>query len=179
MRYFLFLFFLFFTGLSMAQSAAWLLVDTDKKWIQVRQGGRIMAHFPHIALGRNGVGYKQKKGDNITPLGSYRVSRKNKQSHFKEFIGLNYPSIEDAQRGVRANYISKKEYAAILAAHRTNKLPPQNTRLGGQIGIHGLGAASPKIHRMFDWTHGCVAVSNPQIEQLSKWVYIGMPVLIK
>jgi len=163
----------------MAQPAAWLLVDTDKKWVQVRQGGRIVAHFKRIALGRNGAGYKQKVGDDITPLGNYKVSHKNKQSHFREFIGINYPSVEDAQRGLRSNYISKKEYTAIIDAHRQDKIPPQNTRLGGLIGIHGLGVGNNKVHRLFDWTHGCIAVSNTQIERLSKWVYIGMPVIIK
>ena len=66
-----------------------------------------------------------------------------------------------------------------MAAHELHQTPPQNTPLGGQIGIHGLGHANEKIHQVFDWTHGCIALTNPQIDQLSQWVDTGTVVKIK
>jgi hypothetical protein len=51
--------------------------------------------------------------------------------------------------------------------------------LGGQIGIHGLGRADPRLHEMADWTRGCVAVTNEQIDILRRHVYIGMAVVIR
>ena len=66
-----------------------------------------------------------------------------------------------------------------MTAHQLHQIPPQNTPLGGQIGIHGLGNADERIHKVFDWTHGCIALTNPQIDQLSQWIDTGTVVKIK
>jgi L,D-peptidoglycan transpeptidase YkuD (ErfK/YbiS/YcfS/YnhG family) len=57
--------------------------------------------------------------------------------------------------------------------------PPQNTILGGAIGIHGIGNGDPEIHKRFHWTEGCVAVTNEQIERLAELVDIGTRVVIR
>jgi L,D-peptidoglycan transpeptidase YkuD (ErfK/YbiS/YcfS/YnhG family) len=51
--------------------------------------------------------------------------------------------------------------------------------LGGQIGIHGLGSGDIKVHEVFDWTHGCIALTNSQIDHLSQLVDTGTVVKIK
>lgn len=179
MRYFIFLFTFFFAVFAYAEDAVSLLVDTQQKIIQVRQGERILATFERISIGRNGAQHKQKSGDDITPLGNYKIAYTNDKSHFRKFFGLNYPSTNDAGLALYSERISSTEYQAIMQAHRNNLLPPQNTALGGQIGIHGIGQGNKKVHGVYDWTHGCVAVSNQQIDRLARWVYIGMPVRIK
>ena len=179
MRYFIFLFFLFFCSLTYAQAAIWLLVDTKNKVIHVKQGEQILESFENISLGRKGVSYKQKSGDDITPLGTYKIAYTNDKSHFRIFFGLNYPSGYDAGLALYSDRISYTDYQAIMRAHRKNKLPPQNTVLGGQIGIHGVGRGNQKLQGIFDWTHGCIALSNKQIDKLAKWVYQGMRVQIK
>ena len=179
MRYFIFLFAFFFYSSSEAQDTVWLLVDTQKKIIQVKQSEQILATFEHVSLGRNGAKHKQKSGDDITPIGTYKIAYANDKSHFRKFFGLNYPSRYDAGLALYSERISFAEYSAIMQAHRNNLLPPQNTVLGGQIGIHGLGNGNQKVHGLYDWTHGCVALSNRQIDRLAKWVYKGMRVEIK
>ncbi len=179
MRYFILLFVFFFYSASFAQNANWLLVDTQKKIIQVRQGEKVIATFDQIAIGRKGASQKQQRGDNITPIGIYKITYTNNSSRFRKFIGLNYPSEFDAGSALFSARISYDDYQAIIQAHRNNKLPPQNTPLGGQIGIHGIGNGNKRVHGEFDWTHGCVGLSNKQIDRLAKWVYKGMRVQIK
>ncbi|MDF1582087.1 MAG: L,D-transpeptidase [Methyloprofundus sp.] len=162
-----------------AQDAIWLLVNTQKRMIQVKRGNHTLQTFEKISLGRKGAAYKQKSGDNITPLGSYKIAYINDKSHFRKFFGLNYPSIHDAGLAFQADRISYSDYQLIIQAHRMNKIPPQDTHLGGQLGIHGVGRGDKRIQGIFDWTQGCVAVSNQQIDQLASWVFLGMRVEIK
>ena len=163
----------------MAQDAIWLLVDTQQKIIQVKQGDVTLAGFENISIGRQGVGHKQKSGDDITPLGEYKIAYINDDSHFRKFFGLNYPSPSDAGLALSDKRISYAEYQQIMQAHDNNVLPPQKTGLGGQIGIHGVGSGNKTIQGLYDWTHGCVALSNQQLDKLEKWVYKGMQVQIK
>lgn len=180
MRYFIFLFAFFSYSLSYAEEpAVWLLVDTQKKNIQVRQGEKILETFEHIAIGRKGGGVKHQAGDDITPIGTYKITYINNSRRYRRFFGLNYPSTHDAGLALFSARISYSDYQTILQAQQNNQVPPQNTVLGGLIGIHGLGKANHKVHGLFDWTRGCVALSNQQIDKLAKWVYKGMPVQIK
>jgi len=179
MRHLLFFFCWFYCVAAYAQEAVWLLVDTQKKNIQVKQGNRTLETFWEISLGRQGAGYKQKAGDNITPLGSYKIAYINDKSHFRKFFGLNYPSVHDAELALQAKRITYSDYQVIIRAHRMNRLPPQNTDLGGLLGIHGVGRGNKSIQGVFDWTQGCVAVSNQQLDNVDKWIFVGMRVEIK
>jgi hypothetical protein len=67
----------------------------------------------------------------------------------------------------------------VRRALRTNSVPPQNTPLGGFIGIHGIGIGDPKIHALFNWTEGCIALTNEQVDELAQWVHVGTPVTIR
>ena len=58
-------------------------------------------------------------------------------------------------------------------------MPPQQTALGGHIGIHGIGAGDPRIHEDFNWTSGCIALTNAQIDDLAGWVRLGMRVVVR
>ncbi|NOQ65073.1 MAG: L,D-transpeptidase family protein [Methyloprofundus sp.] len=179
MRYFIFLFSLFYYSHSNAQQAVWLLVDTQAKVIEVKQGEQIVATFEQISIGRRGAGLKQKRGDGITPLGTYKITHTNPKSRYKTFFGLNYPSAEDANLALLDARISHKTYQRIVAAQQQNRIPPQSTALGGSIGIHGLGKGNKQVHSLFDWTRGCIALTNKQISSLEKWIYKGMLVKIE
>jgi len=179
MRYLILIFLVFFTDTLLAEDEVWLLVDTDKKIIQVMRGYQLVESYEKISLGRNGAGYKQQTGDDMTPIGSYKIVSINNKSHFKTFFGINYPSAYDAGVAMYSEVISMAEYQQIMQAHREGKIPPQATKLGGHLGIHGVGSGNVKIQGLFNWTHGCIAVSNQQIDQLAKWIYLGMRVEIK
>ncbi|MFW5442860.1 MAG: murein L,D-transpeptidase family protein [Methylococcaceae bacterium] len=170
-----------FTWFSMPVSAdgAWLLIDTKKLKLEVIKGNKTIAVMNNIAIGRGGAGLKQYLGDDVTPLGSYKIGWINKQSRFYRFYGFTYPSVENANEALLGGLLSKEKHAAIIKAHNNNKTPPQNTSIGGQIGIHGLGAADENIHTIMNWTHGCIALTNEQIDILDQWVRKGTRVKIK
>ncbi len=162
-----------------ADEDIWLLVDTRKLLLEVKHGNKTVKKFENISIGRNGAGFKSRIGDDITPLGKYRIGWINKKSPYYRFYGFSYPSVENATRALRQGLIDRKTYNRIVNSHLHHEVPPQNTSLGGQIGIHGLGRADEHIHRMMNWTHGCIALTNEQIDQLNQWVGKGTWVKVK
>jgi hypothetical protein len=112
-----------------------------------------------IALGQNPVGHKTRKGDGRTPEGQYRLCSRLERSRFHIFLGLNYPSVRDAEQGLKRGAITKKDFTRIAEAERKRQMPPWDTPLSGAIGLHGGGAKS-------DWTLGCIAFDNQDIEEL-------------
>lgn len=137
------------------------------------EGGTLT--FP-IALSRE-RGPKRFVGDDRMPEGAYRVAGPPRKSRFFVFIPLDYPSRADADRGLEAGLITKDEHAAIARAQRDGRLPPQDTRLGGLIGIHGEG---PRWRGDLDlnWTQGCIAVTDLAITQIGRLTRPGTPVQI-
>lgn len=174
-----FLFSVFYVTSVSANDAVWLLVDTNALKIEVKKGEETVDTIEGIAIGQAGAGQKMHRGDNITPFGEYRIGWVGEKSTFHRFFGLNYPSLNDAERAFRKGMIDKYTYADIVNAHLFNQVPPQNTVLGGRIGIHGLGIGDEKIHHTMNWTHGCIALTNNQIDHLSHWIATGTLVKIK
>ena len=124
------------------------------------------------ALGLSPLGDKVREGDRRTPEGNFYIFTKNDKSSFYLSLGISYPNAAHAERGLRDGLISKSQYDTILAALGALKAPPQNTKLGGDIYIHGNGSGS-------DWTWGCVALENADIRELFNLVGVGTPVTIK
>jgi len=164
---------------ALADSDVWLLVDTQKLSMEVKKGDKTVAVLNNIAIGRNGAGEKNQRGDDVTPIGNYRIGWINQKSMFRKFFGLTYPSVENADQALKSGKIDEETHDAITKAHFNGLVPPQNTELGGQIGIHGLGSGSLAIHKSMNWTHGCIALTNEQIDQLSQWVEKGTLVSVK
>ncbi len=169
----------FFSFAAYAQEGIWLLVDTKAHKIEVKQGEQTIETLTGIAIGRKGAGLKGHRGDDITPYGNYRIGWVGEKSNFRKFFGLTYPSKQDAEIALKRGVISQADYYSIAAAEQFNQIPPQDTPLGGQIGIHGLGAGDESVHHAFDWTHGCIALTNTQIDHLSQWLDTGTVVKIK
>jgi murein L,D-transpeptidase YafK len=130
-----------------------------------------------VALGRNSAADKAVEGDEATPLGEFYVCAKNPRSKFFLSMCISYPNAEDAQRGLAAELITRAEYAAILAALERRAVPPQRTRLGGEIYIHGEDPAPP-AGAAKDWTRGCIALGNSDMQELFHSTPLGTLVLI-
>jgi murein L,D-transpeptidase YafK len=124
-----------------------------------------------VGLGFNPVADKQREGDGATPEGDFYIFVKNSKSAYYLSLGISYPNAEDAERGFRDGLISKQERDVIVEAIRKKTAPPQYTKLGGLIYLHGHGAGS-------DWTWGCVALENADMKELYDAVSIGTPVTI-
>jgi murein L,D-transpeptidase YafK len=158
-----------------------LEIDKTARVLVVRDGDTVKKTF-QVALGRGGRGTKQYFGDNKTPVGTYRIVGVNPSTRFDTFLRLSYPNLKDAYYGLQAARISRGDFERILGAVRRNQVPPQNTPLGGSIGIHGLGEETPEkiqIHDHLDWTEGCIALRNADLHELRAFVDVGTRVVIR
>ncbi|MGH9769848.1 MAG: L,D-transpeptidase family protein [Blastocatellia bacterium] len=130
-----------------------------------------------IALGATPTGAKRKQGDGATPEGDYYITHKNARSRFYLSLGVSYPSTADADKGWREGLITKTEHQAIINAIRGKTKPPQNTKLGGDIFIHG-GGAGKLFGSVRDWTLGCVALENDEVKEIFDLIPLKTPVKI-
>ncbi|MCW8932018.1 MAG: L,D-transpeptidase [Gammaproteobacteria bacterium] len=162
-----------------AEEDIWLLIDTQKQELEVKLSDVTLVKYPNISIGRNGSGFKHKRGDDITPLGKYKIAWINRKSKYHLFFGFNYPSVENAREALRKGLVTPKVFTKILIAHKNNQVPPQNTPMGGLIGIHGLGRGDKQIHETMNWTHGCIALTNEQINNLDKLIKKDTIVIVK
>ena len=161
-----------------AADDAWVLVDTSRQEIRVYQQGEEVLHLPRIAIGRGGTSELRERGDRTTPLGDFRVAWVNHDSRFHMFFGLDFPTFQHARTAYNEGVMDLEEFLTITDALRARELPPQRTAVGGHIGIHGLGNGDPDLHARANWTQGCVAVTDEEMDALAEYVQIGTRVII-
>jgi murein L,D-transpeptidase YafK len=145
------------------------------------QSGPVSVRTYPIALGRNSEADKSVEGDEATPLGEFYICAKNPRSRYFLSLCISYPNAEDAERGLAAGLISVGEHAQILDAVNARRMPPQKTRLGGEIYIHGNGDGNGKGHDDRSeprGTRGCIALNDADMQDLYDRVSIGTPVII-
>jgi murein L,D-transpeptidase YafK len=134
-----------------------LLVKTKHKLLLL-SGDHVVKSY-RVALGRGGLEPKQRQGDGRTPEGLYRIDYRNPASKFHLALHLSYPQTADKQR-----------------AQRLGVSP------GGDIMIHGLGREFSWVgerHLLSDWTEGCIAVTDSEIEEIWELVPDGTPVEVR
>ncbi len=135
-----------------------LVVIKERHRLEVYRGGKVVRSFP-VDLGANSINQKLHAGDRTTPEGLYYVTQKKKygQSKYGMALLLNYPNADDKRR-----FQAAKERGELTS----------RTRIGGLIEIHGDGG------RGFDWTDGCVAPDNRDMEVLFRETSVGTMVAI-
>jgi len=134
-----------------------LILKSERKLTLYRAGRPLKTYL--VALGGSPEGDKHCQGDSRTPEGTYRIDLKNRASRFHRSLRVSYPDATDR------------------AEARKRGCSP-----GGDIFIHGLGkdfAFLGKLHRASDWTLGCVAVTNEEIEEIWAAVDVGTVVEIR
>ncbi len=142
-----------------------IVVLKAKRQLHLFDGDRLVRIYP-IALGRNPVGQKVCEGDGRTPESRFHVVTKNRQSKYHRFLGLDYPALPAAERGLCQGVSTEGEARSIREAFAAGRCPSWTTALGGAIGIHGHGTAT-------DWTAGCVALADRHAEQLFDVMRLG------
>ncbi len=126
-------------------------------------------------------GDKRMEGDKRTPEGEFYICTMNHSKRFYKFLGLSYPGLKAADIGLQSNVISPEEYTLIKRAIDERRQPPWDTRLGGAVGIHGRtldGVAAGNSLVSINWTDGCIALDNSDIDEIYSVVTLGTPVLI-
>jgi len=159
-------------------SNVWLRISKTSQTLFAYRGANLIARIP-TDLGYNFFADKERRGSNgdpdhwRTPEGEFFVASKNPNSQFYKALVLNYPNAEDAKRGMENELITQQQYESIVTAEESFSMPPMNTELGGWIEIHGDGTGTRQ-----NWTQGCVAIQNVQLDRLWDIVEVGTPVLI-
>lgn len=129
-----------------------ILVDKSDRTLTLFAGHRKLKTYK-VALGRNPLGHKQQEGDGRTPEGRYEIDFRKQDSAFHRALHISYPNATDV-RNARRRWVSP----------------------GGAIMIHGLpnrlGMAG-SLHLARDWTEGCIAVTNAEIEEIWRVVPNG------
>lgn len=133
-----------------AQQADAIRVYKAQRRMDLLRGGRVIATYP-IVLGGAPVGHKRQQGDQRTPEGDYRITYRNDRSRFHLSLRISYPSEVDRRQAVA-----------------------RGVDPGGDIMIHG---ATPPGSRT-DWTEGCIAVTNAEMDAIWQRVPVGTPIRI-
>jgi murein L,D-transpeptidase YafK len=130
--------------------------------------------------GVNTQGDKQKQGDNRTPEGQFIITDKERLNDDpylgRKWMGISYPDDVHAQKALENKLISFNQYQEIIAANEEKVQPPQNTPLGGWIGIHG--GREDLTKQGINWTEGCLAMQDKDLEELYGLVQYGTPIII-
>ena len=165
---------------SYAMAETEIIISRSDHSLIVLRNDIVMKRF-HVAFGSGGRFGKVKQGDRKTPYGKYKVMLIKGSERFHSFIQLDYPNVNDAEQGYFNDILTREEYRSIIDAHWEGKMPPQNTPLGGAIGLHGIGKETEEridIHEHFDWTKGCLALRNHELDLLTAFIRKGTTVLI-
>jgi len=151
--------FLILASLGLAQPQAdRIVVQKAKRQLDLFSHGKLLRSYK-VALGKNPVGAKTRQGDMRTPEGSYTIDGHYPQSEYHRALHISYPNPADR------------------AQARKLGVDP-----GGDIMIHGLPNGQGyigKAHRLWDWTQGCIAVTDEEIEEIYRLVPNGTPVEIR
>lgn len=127
--------------------------------------GKQLVKVYRVAIGRGGAGPKRYEGDLHTPEGRYRISGRHRSKQFHLFLGLSYPNAAD-----RAAHAKGKRDGSI----------PKNKSIGGAVGIHGEKQGMRWLpHKWVDWTQGCIALDDDEIEELYRSVVKEAEVVIE
>jgi murein L,D-transpeptidase YafK len=135
-----------------------LIVSKSQRTMEAYSNGQLIKIYK-ISLGQNPFGNKEHQGDKRTPEGKYTINDKNPNSGFHKNLGVSYPNAMDKKQAEQKG------------------LDP-----GGDIKIHGLRNGIGfigKFHRLFNWTAGCMAVTDDEIDELYNAVDLGTTIVIK
>jgi murein L,D-transpeptidase YafK len=135
-----------------------VIVAKSQRTLTLLSHGKILRAYK-VALGGTPVGAKEQQGDHKTPEGHYILDRRNAKSRFYKSIHVSYPNEQDKQRASQ-----------------------RGASVGGDIMIHGLPNGFGWLgatHRAQDWTDGCVAVTNAEIDEIWELVPDGTPIDIQ
>jgi hypothetical protein len=146
------------TALPLDAKADLVVVRKSARRIELYSGAELLKAYP-VSLGRHPGGKKQQQGDGRTPEGEYRLDYRNPNSSFHKALHISYPKPDD------------------VAAARMHGVDP-----GGLVMVHGMKNGLGwlgRLHRMIDWTDGCVAVTNREMDEIWRAVPDGTKIILQ
>ncbi|WP_437291283.1 L,D-transpeptidase family protein [Sorangium sp. So ce406] len=140
-------------------------IDKSEHTLDLVANGEVVRSY-RVALGPGGPGPKRYEGDRRTPVGTYRVAGRIK-GLFHQFLVVSYPNDEDRRR--------------FAELRRRGEVPP-GRGVGHSIGIHGVGggggALRAGVHKDTDWTLGCIALDDDEIDEVARRTPDGAKIVI-
>jgi len=146
------------TALPEGTRADRVVVYKGERKMELLSNGQVLRTY-RIALGRQPIGHKSQEGDGKTPEGTYNIDYRNLGSQFHLSLHISYPNAAD-----------------------TTQAKARGVSAGGMVMIHGLRngvGVIGRLHRLADWTNGCIAVTNREIEEIVRVVPDKTPIEIK
>jgi murein L,D-transpeptidase YafK len=135
-----------------------ILIVKSARTLSLMSGGQVLRSY-RVALGRNPVGPKTRQGDHKTPEGLYAIDAKKEHSRFYHALHISYPNADDRKRAQEGSYD-----------------PGEDVEIHGiENGLGWIG----RLHRRIDWTDGCVAITDAEIDEIWATVDVGTPVEIR
>ncbi len=135
-----------------------ILILKKDHLLELLSAGKVIRSYK-VALGSGGLAPKDRQGDGRTPEGHYVIDNRNAASHYHKALHVSYPNPDDRRRAARLGVAP-----------------------GGDIMIHGLPNGKGYIgaaHQIYDWTLGCIAVTDQEIDEIWTLVPTGTPVEIR
>jgi len=135
-----------------------ILILKKEHLLELLSNGKVIRAYK-VALGQGGLPAKDREGDARTPEGRYLIDSRNAASHYHKAVHISYPNADDRQRAAK-----------------------RGVAPGGAVMIHGLPNGKGWVgagHRLYDWTLGCVAVTDEEIDEIWNLVPGGTPVEIR
>ena len=132
-----------------------VVVRKAERRLELYSSGQLLRSYP-VSLGNEPRGPKRTEGDGRTPEGTYAIDYRNEASSYCLSLHITYPDAADSERAQQ-----------------------QGADAGGMIMIHGLPnrmGSIGRLHRLLDWTRGCIAVTNPEIREIARVVPNGTPI---
>ncbi|WP_437640691.1 L,D-transpeptidase family protein [Sorangium sp. So ce854] len=137
-------------------------IDKSDHTLELVAGGEVVRSY-RVAIGPGGPGPKLYEGDRRTPVGTYRVAGRIK-GLFHQFLMVSYPNEEDRRR--------------FAELKRRGEVPP-GRGIGHSIGIHGVGGGlRAGVHKETDWTLGCIALDDDEIDEIARRTPDGAKIVI-
>jgi murein L,D-transpeptidase YafK len=135
-----------------------IVVTKSERKLSVYSNGVLLKTYK-VSLGGHPIGAKEFEGDKKTPEGVYHIYQKNPQSTCYKNLGISYPNADDLER-----------------CKQTGQRPGGNIKIHGMLNGQGYWG---KFHRFRDWTAGCIAVTDEEMDELYEHTPVGTPIEIK
>jgi hypothetical protein len=163
-------------------------ITSDEVWVHISVGGKSLTlmkgrerlkRIDYVAFGAAGAQPIRRQGSRLTPMGEFRIDHINPQSQYHHFYRFDYPNPAVAEQALAEGVINQATHDYIKRYYARHGRAPMDTPLGGYLGLHGLGNKDPFLHSRTQWTDGCTAVTNEEIDTLKPWLALGTRVVIQ
>lgn len=149
---------------SLPVAPIYILIDKSDYELQVYDAQGWYATYP-VVFGSSNLADKKMEGDRLTPEGTFRIANKRPHQKWSRMLLLDYPTQESLQK-----FKERKQRGEV----------PPNARPGGGVGIHGTWPKDEfMIDRYNNWTNGCIALKNEDVQEVYNYIKVGTVVTIR